>query len=100
MAHAADMTGPRCGLAEIDGHPGSLNVPNDGAHGEARAGGAAAPSAGSAMEADPTYSPPLSSEEIAGIDAVALGAEKLYCVSKPQFVRIIMGDTKPNADAQ
>lgn len=94
------MTGLRRGLAEIDGYPGSLNVSDGGAHGEAHSGEAAAPLAGSAIEAGTAYSPPLSSEEIADIDAVASGAEKLYCVSRSQFARIIMGDTKPNADAQ
>lgn len=100
MAHAADTTGLRRGLAEIGEYPGSLNVSDGGAHGEAHAGGTADSSAGSAIGADPAYSPPLSSEEIADIDAVASGAEKLYCVSKSRFVRTIMGDTKPNADAQ
>ena len=53
MAHAADMTGPRCGLAEIDGHPGSLNVPNDGAHGEAARAGPPPPRPGARWRPTP-----------------------------------------------
>ena len=86
------------GLAAAGGDPGILPPRDGGARGRARARGAVRPAAGGASAKAPAHSPPLSAEEIAYLDAVASGAEKLRRVSKEEFTRIIMGNGKPKAD--
>lgn len=47
----------------------------------------------------PVYSPPLSPEELADIEAVASGAVKLRRVSKSEFIRMLAKAAEPDAAA-
>ena len=118
MAHAADMTGPRYGLAEI-GDPGRPDVQDGGSQGEAYTGGTASrrartarqalaqvgaraaedprPAAVGTAESDPLPSPPLSPEEIADIKAIASGAVEIRHVTKSELYRIVSDDTGSRA---
>ena len=79
----------RKGLTAAGCDPGILPPRDGGARGRSRAGKAARPATGGAPAASTAYSPPLSAEEIADIKAFASGSEKMHCVSREEFARII-----------
>lgn len=81
------------GLAEIGGDAGCLEMQDGRVRGEATG-----LEDGDEEWFDQTYSPPLSPAEIADIEAIASGAVKLRRVSKSEFLREIVGDTRPEAD--
>ena len=86
------------GLAAAGGDPGILPPRDGGARGRARARGAARSAAEGASAKAPAHSPPLSAEEIADIKAFASGSEKMHCVSREEFARI-MEDAAKGPDA-
>ena len=81
----------RKGLAEIGGDPGRLDLQTDMPSG-ARSGKDLPSAPRDAKETSSVYSPPLSPAELADIEAIASGAEKLRPVSMSEFLRIVDGD--------
>ena len=106
-------------MAEIGGDPGRPDIRDGGSQGEAHTGGAASrrartarqafaqvgaravkdprPAAVGTAESDPLPSPPLSSEEIADIKAIASGAVEIRHVTKSELYRIVSDDTGSRA---
>lgn len=88
----------RKGLAEIGGDSGR-SEPQSGMSRRAISESASRPVARGSGRVSTVYSPPLSSAELADIEALASGAEKLRPVTMLELVGIFDNDAGPEAHA-
>lgn len=88
------------GLEEISRDPERQALSDNNVESRPRAESAARLVGADESETAPTYSPPLSPDEIADVEAIASGDIKLRHVSKSELFRIVSVDTEAEAHAE